>query len=173
MSTPRASVSVLPAIVITSILEPERPYGGNTMGAKLTVFCLFLIGTVSANAQYPRDELVKKGAVRLTSAELKQFISGVVVEGPSQNNPSVIFTTKFNSDGSYESSFTTAKGAPAANAGSWTIREDGALCTEGRATGRGRGAIGRCSHWYKLDNQYYVADADDSNVAAQPRSIKK
>ena len=128
--------------------------------AFLAVACAIgLSGT--ASAQSSLDDLIAKGAKRLTAAELKDTLSGAEISGPTAMGFELVWLLK--TDGSI---LGTATYSTMPITGKWSVNGEAQFCFDHESS-MGRDAA--CWDWYRLGSDYYAT----RGPSVMKRRVKK
>ena len=124
--------------------------------------CAILAGCAglpsSGNSPVARDELIAKGATKLSSAQLREAIVGSVISGPAFGS-SVLLEWYVARDGSLTGSAFWSQGNVAQN-GSWRIDDAGQFCFDMKGapgTPHGYGSTSGCWEWFRSGGVLYAA----------------
>lgn len=140
-----------------------------------TCGALLFLGASMAVAQEPANlgELLDKGAKRLDAAELKALLTGATVSGMTLRPGSRIgFEVTYASDGKSSGRLwgLHVDAAPGMS-GTWTIDEQGQLCTN--TVTMAFGTTSACIHFYRLNDAYYAAASNERSAFVRTRTIKR
>jgi hypothetical protein len=114
--------------------------------------------------------LLDKGGAPVASDALRTLLTGATFGGQSINNTSE-FEVHYTGDGKYTGTW-WAGGAFGRVWGTWTLRDDSALCTAGESDWR-PGVTKLCTFWYKHGENYYSAASNDRSAYLRMRRVKR
>jgi len=116
----------------------------------------------SPPVQIRLEELIAKGAVKLTGAELSALISGATVTGYNIEGGWAVVQYKPGgvTEGIVQNSF-----GQFVLSGTWRMNEEGRICSAGQATGGffnyNRLYSGCGLDWYRLGSNYYAISGEN------------
>jgi hypothetical protein len=146
--------------------------------AKLLLGPAFLLFTSFAAAQKNFGELLDAGGKKLSPEEFKEELVRRVIVGPTATggNLELMYTARGTIQGRGNSPLIPDIQV-AQFAGEWKVDNSGRVCTSMNAGSGTFGSAGlpfRCQFWFKLKEQYFLADSDTDRAArVLPRTVKQ
>jgi hypothetical protein len=131
---------------------------------------LMACGSTGALAQNSLGELLDAGWKKLSKEQVVATLSGATVTGPTRGGGQREYAYK--ADGTLSGFLESAKGKGAAVVGTWTVDDNGKLCSELRV----RGTVDQvCAFLFAIStDQFYASDSDtDRSSPILKRTIKK
>ena len=124
----------------------------------------------------PVEELLSKGAKKLSKDELSSLLTGATISGRQRALPDVKFEQTLKPDGSISGgamNAATQRGFVSLS-GKWWVNDNGQSCSELRNSfGHTPTGTGACQYWYVLGGTYYQAPSDDPKEQAILREVKR
>ena len=137
---------------------------------KKILFLLLLAISSTGFAQSNVGELTQQGGKKLSKEELQQLhAGGVTYKGALTNGGT--FTEQHKTDGSVSGSAQTPRGSSGLT-GTWTINDEGRLCTVVTIVANGN-KLDACRVIWKQGDKYFSSDGDAPATAVISRQFEK
>lgn len=114
--------------------------------------------------------LLDKGGTPVSAEALRNLLTGAIFGGQSLTNQSE-FESHYTADGRSTGTWATGGGSGRIW-GTWTIRDDGALCTASENDWNS-GVTHLCTFWYQLGDNCYAAASRDRSANVRLRKVKR
>lgn len=114
--------------------------------------------------------LLDKGGASVARDALGKLLTGATFGGQSINNDTE-FEVHYTRDGKYTGTW-WGGGGRGRVWGTWTLRDDSALCTASENDWR-PGVTQLCTFWYRFGENYYAAVSNDRSAYLRMRRFRR